>query len=284
MDIENLKAYVSVAELKSISAAASKLNHLQSNMTAKIKKIEAHYNQELFIRNSKGVKLTEYGEKLYRQYKKLLVLWEETENIMKHQEERLRIGTMISVGGTQISYALDQLYQTYPDLSVTLKTGPTEYIEQQILAGTIDLAYTIGSLHNKKIKYKEAGQEELVIIGKGIDQTTRFEEYIRGKNLLVLSDKCLYLTLLRNVFSDAASEYGELIEVGDPESLLKFSLMGMGISLVSRRTAKRYSIKDYLELPSLYKYVSIYLITRLNHELTPLEKQFAELNNSLIHV
>ncbi|WP_457915856.1 LysR family transcriptional regulator [Bacillus paralicheniformis] len=38
MDIENMKAFVSVAELRSISAAAIKLNHLQSNMTAKIKK------------------------------------------------------------------------------------------------------------------------------------------------------------------------------------------------------------------------------------------------------
>ena len=33
-----MRAFVSVAELKSISAAATKLNHLQSNMTAKIKK------------------------------------------------------------------------------------------------------------------------------------------------------------------------------------------------------------------------------------------------------
>lgn len=38
MDIDNMKAFVSVAELKSLSAAAVKLNHLQSNMTAKIKK------------------------------------------------------------------------------------------------------------------------------------------------------------------------------------------------------------------------------------------------------
>ncbi len=50
-----MKAFVTVAELRSISGAAIELNHLQSNMTAKIKKIESHYHQELFIRNSKGV-------------------------------------------------------------------------------------------------------------------------------------------------------------------------------------------------------------------------------------
>lgn len=281
MDIENMKAFVSVAELKSISAAAIKLNHLQSNMTAKIKKIETYYNQELFIRNSKGVKLTEEGEKLYLQLKKILFVWEETENIMKKHDEKLRIGTMISVGGTQFSSSLNKLYKTYPDLSITLKTGSTEYIENQILLGSIDIAYTIGSLNNKKISYNKVGLEEMVIIGQGIDQYTMFNEFISGKNVLVLSDKCLYLAILRNIFMGLNIEQGEIIEVGDPETLVQFALMGMGISLVSKRIASRYNIINYLEVPSSYRYIDFYLITRLNHEITPIEKQFIELNNSL---
>ncbi|MGF7067128.1 DNA-binding transcriptional LysR family regulator [Priestia megaterium] len=281
MDIENMKAFVSVAELRSISAAAMKLNHLQSNMTAKIKKIEMYYNQELFIRNSKGVKLTKQGEKLYHQFKKILHLWEETENKMKKQDEKLRIGTMISVGGTEFSSALNKLYNTYPDLAVTLKTGSTEYIENQVLLGQIDVAYTIGSLNNKKIRYKEVGVEEMVVIGRGIDQHTTFDDYVRQKNILVLSDKCLYMTILHNIYVSLNIEQGDIIEVGDPETLVQFALMGMGISLVSKHIANRYNINNYLEVPSPYRYTDFYLISRLNYEFTPIEKQFIELNNSL---
>ncbi|MFD9365932.1 LysR family transcriptional regulator [Priestia megaterium] len=281
MDIENMKAFVSVAELRSISAAAMKLNHLQSNMTAKIKKIEMYYNQELFIRNSKGVKLTKQGEKLYHQFKKILHLWEETENKRKKQDEKLRIGTMISVGGTEFSSALNKLYNTYPDLAVTLKTGSTEYIENQVLLGQIDVAYTIGSLNNKKIRYKEVGVEEMVVIGRGIDQHTTFDDYVRQKNILVLSDKCLYMTILHNIYVSLNIEQGDIIEVGDPETLVQFALMGMGISLVSKRIANRYNINNYLEVPSPYRYTDFYLISRLNYEFTPIEKQFIELNNSL---
>ncbi len=276
-----MKAFVSVAELRSISAAAMKLNHLQSNMTAKIKKIEMYYNQELFIRNSKGVKLTKQGEKLYHQFKKILHLWEETENKMKKQDEKLRIGTMISVGGTEFSSALNKLYNTYPDLAVTLKTGSTEYIENQVLLGQIDVAYTIGSLNNKKIRYKEVGVEEMVVIGRGIDQHTTFDDYVRQKNILVLSDKCLYMTILHNIYVSLNIEQGDIIEVGDPETLVQFALMGMGISLVSKRIANRYNINNYLEVPSPYRYTDFYLISRLNYEFTPIEKQFIELNNSL---
>lgn len=274
-----MKAFVSVAELRSISAAAMKLNHLQSNMTAKIKKIEIYYNQELFIRNSKGVKLTKQGEKLYHQFKKILHLWEETENKMKKQDEKLRIGTMISVGGTEFSSALNKLYNTYPDLAVTLKTGSTEYIENQVLLGQIDVAYTIGSLNNKKIRYKEVGVEEMVVIGRGIDQHTTFDDYVRQKNILVLSDKCLYMTILHNIYVSLNIEQGDIIEVGDPETLVQFALMGMGISLVSKRIANRYNINNYLEVPSPYRYTDFYLISRLNYEFTPIEKQFIELNN-----
>lgn len=283
VDIENMKAFVTVAELKSISAAAIELNHLQSNMTAKIKKIESHYNQELFIRTSKGVKLTRYGEKLYHQFKKILFLWEETENKMKKHEEKLRIGTMISVGGMQFSSALNKLFETYPDLSVTLKTGSTEYIEEQVLLGNIDIAYTIGSLNNKQINYKKAGLEEMVIIGNAIDPNTKFDEYLSGKNMLVLSDKCLYLSILNNIFTGLDIKHGEIIEVSELETLVQFSMMGMGISLVSKRIANRYKINNYLKVPSFYRYIDFYLITRLSHELTPLEKQFIELNNSLIN-
>ncbi|WP_412177968.1 LysR family transcriptional regulator [Paenibacillus terrae] len=42
MDIENMQAFVSVAELRSLTEAAQKLNHLQSNMTAKIKRLRRY--------------------------------------------------------------------------------------------------------------------------------------------------------------------------------------------------------------------------------------------------
>ncbi|MED4298906.1 substrate-binding domain-containing protein, partial [Priestia megaterium] len=219
--------------------------------------------------------------KLYHQFKKILLIWEETENKMKKHDEKLRIGTMISVGGTQFSSALNKLYNTYPDLSVTLKTGSTEYIENQVLLGQIDVAYTIGSLNNKKIRYKKVGVEEMVIIGPNIDQYRTFDDYVRQKNILVLSDKCLYMTLLHNICVSLDIEQGDIIEVGDPETLVQFALMGMGISLVSKRIANRYNINHYLEVPSHYRYTDFYLISRLNYEFTPIEKQFIELNNSL---
>lgn len=119
----------------------------------------------------------------------------------------------------------------------------------------------------------------MVVIGRGIDQHTTFDDYVRQKNILVLSDKCLYMTILHNIYVSLNIEQGDIIEVGDPETLVQFALMGMGISLVSKRIANRYNINNYLEVPSPYRYTDFYLISRLNYEFTPIEKQFIELNN-----
>ncbi|QTN01140.1 LysR family transcriptional regulator [Sediminibacillus dalangtanensis] len=271
MDVENMKAFVKVAELRSISAAAIDLNHLQSNMTAKIKKIETHYNQVLFNRNTKGVTLTESGQELYDQFKKILLLWEETEMKMGKRKEQLRIGTMISLGGAMFSDALEELYKSYPDLSVTFKTGSTEYLEEQVVLGHLDIAYTIGTLHNKKVQYQKAGLDEMVIIGKDINSNTNFYDYISGKDLITLSNQCLYFSKLDQIYTDHTIQQGKIIEVGDFETLVQFSTIGMGIAIVSKHVANRFNVKHYLEVPSPYKHIDLYLISRLNHEFSPLE-------------
>lgn len=70
MDIENMKAFNKVAELKSISAAANELHHLQSNMSNKIKNIEKQFQTQLFFRHSNGVELTKEEKKSINNSKK----------------------------------------------------------------------------------------------------------------------------------------------------------------------------------------------------------------------
>ena len=55
IDISDIRSFVTVAELKSITAAAHKLNYLQSNMTAKIKKIETITNVNFLFASPKAL-------------------------------------------------------------------------------------------------------------------------------------------------------------------------------------------------------------------------------------
>ncbi len=281
IDMGDIKSFVTVAELKSITAAAHKLNYLQSNMTAKIKKIENHYKRQLFIRKPKGVELTESGMNLYQQYKKMIFTWEETENKIYQQETNLRFGTNTSLGGMRFYPSFSQLYETYPELSITMKTGSTGYIEDEILCGNLDIAYVLGHPKQKNIQYIQKADDQLVIIGKNVINHDRLEDCLNHQNILLASEECCYATTLNHIYTDYHLTKGELTHIYDHEALVHFTQLGMGISMIAKSLINKFNIQYYRETPEQYRDIGLYLIARSEHVFTPIENQFIGLNDQL---
>ncbi|SPL69489.1 LysR family transcriptional regulator [Acinetobacter stercoris] len=281
IDIGDIRSFVTVAELKSITAAANKLNFLQSNMTAKIKKIENHYKRQMFIRKPKGVELTDTGMNLYSQYKKLIYTWEETENKINQQELLLRFGTNTSLGGMRFCPSFSQLYTTYPDLSITMKTGATGYIEDEILKGQLDLAYILGHPKQKNLQYIKKGEDQLVIIGKNTLNYDNLADCLNHQNILYASEDCCYSTVLEKIYIDYQLDKGESTHINDQEALINFTQLGMGVSMVAKSLIKKFNIQYYMEIPEQYRDIGLYLIARSEHIFTPIEKQFIGLNDAL---
>ena len=281
IDMGDIKSFVTVAELKSITAAAHKLNYLQSNMTAKIKKIENHYKRQLFIRKPKGVELTESGMNLYQQYKKMIFTWEETENKIYQQETNLRFGTNTSLGGMRFYPSFSQLYETYPELSITMKTGSTGYIEDEILCGNLDIAYVLGHPKQKNIQYIQKADDQLVIIGKNVINHDRLEDCLNHQNILLASEECCYATTLNHIYTDYNLTKGELTHIYDHEALVHFTQLGMGISMIAKSLINKFNIQYYRETPEQYRDIGLYLIARSEHVFTPIENQFIGLNDQL---
>lgn len=281
IDISDIRSFIMVAELKSITAAAHKLNYLQSNMTAKIKKIENHYKKQLFIRKPKGVDLTETGMHLYAQYKKMMFTWEETENKIYQQENFLRFGTNTSLGGMRFYSPFQQLYAAYPDLSVTIKTGTTSYIEDEILKGHLDIGYVLGYPTQKNIQYIQKAEDELVIIGKNLMNYHNLKESLCHQNILLASEECCYASTLDNIYAEYQIPKGELTHIYDHEALVQFTQLGMGISMIAKSLISKFSIQYYRETPAKYRKIGLYLIARSEHVFTAIEKQFIGLSDSL---
>lgn len=281
IDINDIRSFITVAELKSITAAAHKLNYLQSNMTAKIKKIENHYKKQLFIRKPKGVDLTETGMHLYTQYKKMMFTWEETENKIYQQENYLRFGTNTSLGGMRFYSPFQQLYAAYPDLSVTMKTGTTSYIEDEILKGHLDVGYVLGYPTQKNIQYIQKAEDELVIIGKNLMNHHNLKDSLCHQNILLASEECCYASTLDHIYAEYQIPKGELTHIYDHEALVQFTQLGMGISMIAKSLISKFNIQYYRETPAAYRKIGLYLIARSEHVFTSIEKQFIGLSDSL---
>lgn len=277
IDIGDMNAFVTIAEMKNISEAARKLNYLQSNFSLKIKKLENHYNCQLFERSQKGVELTNFGLFLYQKYKKILFTWEETENEITKQEKSLKFGTHTSIGGHPFSNSLKKLCENYPDLSITLKTGSTAYLERELLLGNINLAYVFSSHNSKNIHYIQETEEELVLIG-GLQLS---QQLLLNSDIFTLSPSCLYTDVLKKLFTAYGLEARDFTEVNDMETIVELTRLGMGISVVPLSFVARYRIDHYSKLPEKYRFIKSSTISNINHELTLIEKQFIHLNNTL---
>ncbi len=85
-DIRDLKVFVAVYETRGFARASSSLKTVQSNVSARIKKLESFFGGELFERRTRGIVPTEKGEKLYTYAKNVLSLVQETEDVIRGKE------------------------------------------------------------------------------------------------------------------------------------------------------------------------------------------------------
>ncbi len=72
MDIKQLKYFISIADLGSMTRASESLNIAQPALTQQIAKLEADLRARVFDRGTSGVKLTPAGEVLYRYAKSII--------------------------------------------------------------------------------------------------------------------------------------------------------------------------------------------------------------------
>ena len=78
MDIKDLRYFVAVYEEGGFARAGILLDTVQSNVSARIRRLEAALGVQLFERHRRGVAAPEKGEKLYRHAKRVIALLEET--------------------------------------------------------------------------------------------------------------------------------------------------------------------------------------------------------------
>ncbi|MBP1906133.1 DNA-binding transcriptional LysR family regulator [Paenibacillus turicensis] len=279
MDIENMIAFNKVAELKSISAAANELNHLQSNMSNKIKNIEKHFKAQLFYRHSYGVELTADGEKLYQQFKKMILLWEETEDIISEKEENISIGIMLSSFPLQLNTIATQFYQAFPNKKLSIISGNTDELIFKVLNGELNIAY-ITELENTKqylnhsIKSQTLSRDKLVFTGNMKGRS--LHQLLSDERFYVSSKQCYSYKALITLMSNHNVNNEAISEINIVETLLDICKNDLGIGIVPESLALKYNFLDYKVLPDEVAALRKMLIYHTTHSISNAERWFIE--------
>ncbi|HBM3908824.1 TPA: LysR family transcriptional regulator [Listeria innocua] len=279
MDIENMKAFNKVAELKSISAAANELHHLQYNMSNKIKNIEKQFQTQLFFRHSNGVELTKEGEKIYQQFKKMILLWEETIDIINNEEETISIGITQSSLPMEFNTIIKEFYQQFPNKKLSIVSGSTSELIPKIANRELTIAYVAelekeNLFQDSQIISQTLSWDKLVFAGNTAGKSV--QKILAEERLYVFSKQCYSYRALAALINDFNIPNVSISEINIPETLVEICNNELGVGIIPESIALNYHFLNYETLPTEYAALRKTLIYHADHTISNGEKWLIE--------
>ncbi|MGN7477779.1 LysR family transcriptional regulator [Solibacillus silvestris] len=277
MEFKDLEIFQLVAEKGTVTEAAKELNYVQSNITSRIQKLEAELNTPLFNRHRRGMTLTPEGKKLLAYSKKVLLLTDEMKRSVLNKNEpsgKLEIGTVETV--YHLPDILSSYIKSYKNVDLSLITGVTENLEEEVLNHKLDGAFITASNVHPDLECYEVFDEELVLISGTQNPTL---EQLKNEPFLCFRKGCGYRARLEIWYQDQNITPQKVLEFGTLETILRSVAMGLGVSFVPKSAVAHLERNGEIlchPLPSEYSKVKTVFVRRADAYLTSTIEKFIE--------
>ncbi len=144
MDIQNIRAFLMVAETGSFSRAAEKLFITQPAVSKRIATLELALDCKLFDRLGKTVQPTQAGQAIIPSYVRILAEIDETQRIISTLRNQvsgqLKFGTSHHIGLHRLPPILRHYTLQHPDVELDIQFMDSEQAGPLILQGNLELA------------------------------------------------------------------------------------------------------------------------------------------------
>ncbi len=142
LDIDLLRSFVVVAEVRALSRAASRIGRTQSALSQQMKRLEDIVEQPLFQRTGRGVALTHPGERLLMHAQRILRLHDEAMADLSGTglSGTIRFGCPDDYAAVFLPALLRQFASPHPHAQVEVVCGPTPRLVEHLARHALDLA------------------------------------------------------------------------------------------------------------------------------------------------
>lgn len=169
IDIDGIKAFVTVADARSFSIAANRLHLTQPAVSKRIALLESQMGVRLFDRIGRTVNLTEAGRALEPRAKDILMNIEDTQreisNLAGNIGGQLSLATSHHIGLWRLPQVLRKFSNLYPDVSLDLHFMDSEVAHEQIVQGNLELGViTLAPKSHERLNAVPIWRDELVFM------------------------------------------------------------------------------------------------------------------------
>jgi DNA-binding transcriptional LysR family regulator len=143
MELELLRSFIAVADCGGFHRAAEQLNLTQSTVSQQIKRLELEIKRPLFRRTTRTVALTDDGEMLLGDARRLLQLEEAARHRLTapRLSGTVRLGANEEVASGSLPAALGRFAGLHPDVKLEVQIGVSSEMIEQLDAGRLDVVF-----------------------------------------------------------------------------------------------------------------------------------------------
>lgn len=247
MYYEELKTFVTLAEVKNFTKTAELLLMSQPSVSLHIKNLEKEFQTKLFLRSPKFLQITPTGEILYDRAKQIITIYEQTKlDIMEHNNTikgELKIGASFTIGEYILPSLLIDIQNHYPELELHVVIGNTEEIVQSVRLYQVDIGLIEGQTNEKEISVHSFMQDELYIVS-----SNNHELALKGEVTMADLQNQAWVSrevgsgtrdYLDHVIRSNGLKVKSLLSISSSQGIKETLINGKGLSLLSNSIIER---------------------------------------------
>ena len=286
MDLTELQIFKAVADEGGITKAAARLHRVQSNISTRVKQLEARLGTALFYRRNRKLVLSPHGRLLLAYAERLLRLSSEAEAALRDGTPRgtLRIGTLESTAATRLPPVLSRYHAAYPDVRIELVTGTTGALISGVLHQELEAAFVAEPFSSENLESQPAFQERLVLIAPKGTPRIRTPRDIGRSTIIAFGAGCSYRRCLEDWLARGRVVPAHVMEFTSYHAIVACVAAGAGVALVPRsviRAVPGGSEVAVHPMPADTSNRKTMLVWRVGERSTPLEALRRQLGGRL---
>jgi len=280
MDTRELETLIAVADAQSFHGAADRLGLTQPAVTRRIQRLEERIGKSLFDRATKPLQPTIAGHRALTEARDLLRRLEGFSDSVLGNTKRhgpFRLGVSHGAAPLLAAQELRSLHQTFPDMSLSIKSGWSAELLPLLRRGEIDAMLSldgpngiVGGVQSRDLPASLSPQtlldDEIVAIGPKSSRPhpTTIAELARNP-MILMPEGCTFRALGNAWAHKNGVEFTSVLEVSALELQIEMVAAGAGYGIMARRfcqhspAANRIKI---LDIPGMNWGMAITLIRR----------------------
>lgn len=241
---QNLSSYYiynCVAETGNISHAAKRLFISQPAVSKAISALEENLQTTLFIRSSRGVKLTEEGQLLFEHTKKAFDLLQRGEDGIKKIHElgigHLRIGVSTTLCKYFLLPYLNGFVKENPHIKIAIESQSTYHTLKQLENSTLDIGLVAKPDSDKSFLFYSLGKIEDIFVATrsyldNLKQREQNPDIFSSANIMLLDEENVSRKYIEDYFKVNKIEPKQILEISNMDLLIEFAKTGLGVACV----------------------------------------------------